>query len=100
CLRTNEVFNVYSYFDCQLMVLQKVGQFVSIADLHIGQIKKYNTVLSKEQLKEFTRAIGLAANGIGIGSFVYLRRIFENLILEAQGKASKNIDWDENSFRN
>ena len=39
--------------------------------------------MSKEDLKEFTRAIGLAANGVGIGSFVYLRRLFERLIQDA-----------------
>ena len=40
-------------------------------------IKQYDKELRKPDLKEFTRAIGLAANGVGIGSFVYLRRIFE-----------------------
>ena len=54
-----------------------------MADFHVSEIKKYNKVLSGEKSKEFTRAIGLAANGVGIGSFVYLRRIFEHLITEA-----------------
>lgn len=57
--------------------------------LNINQIRKYDKVLSGERLKEFTRASGLAANGVGIGSFVYLRRIFEELIGEAH-KAAKN----------
>jgi hypothetical protein len=82
------------------MVLQKIGQYVSIADLHISQIKKYDSVLTREQLKEFTRAIGLAANGVGIGSFVYLRRIFETLILEAHKKASINTSWNDDAFKN
>lgn len=62
--------------------LCKVGQSPSIADMHIAQVRQYDKVIEKNDLKDFTRAIGLAANGIGIGSFVYLRRIFERLIAE------------------
>lgn len=67
--------------------IMKIGQYPSIADIHIGQVKQYNKILSKEHEKEFTRAIGLAANGVGIGSFVYLRRIFERLIFTSAEKA-------------
>ena len=103
CLRTNIVFEFYfltfretdegNYF------LQKIGQVPSIADLHISQIKDYNKVLSKEKLKEFTKAIGLAANGVGIGSFVYLRRIFESLIEEAHDNLKQNESWEEEPYQ-
>ncbi|RXK82895.1 hypothetical protein [Filimonas effusa] len=83
CLRTKKDFYVYSFFDAEVQELQKVGQYVSIADIHISQIKAYDKVLSKDLLKEFIRAIGLAANGVGIGSYVYLRRIFESLLEDA-----------------
>jgi hypothetical protein len=50
-------------------------------------------------MREFTKAIGLAANGIGIGSFVYLRRIFEHLVSEAFEKAkSENDEFDVDAF--
>lgn len=103
CLRTDKSFYYYfvtfqkngagNYF------LHKIGQIPSIADLHISQIKNYNKVLPKERLKEFTKAIGLAANGVGIGSFVYLRRIFEHLIEEAHQKAKKMEGWKEVSYQ-
>lgn len=103
CLRTEQTFEYYfvtyrkngtgNYF------LHKIGQNPSIADLHISQIKDYNKVLSKEKLKEFTKAIGLAANGVGIGSFVYLRRIFEYLIGEAYAKAREKEGWDEIAYQ-
>lgn len=80
-------------------VLIKIGQFPSIADLHISQIKDYTKVLSHEKLKELTKAIGLAANGVGIGSFVYLRRVFEYLIEEAHIKAKKISGWDETVYQ-
>ena len=75
--------------------IMKIGQYPSIADVHIGQIKDYKGLLSKEELKDFTRAIGLAANGVGVGSFVYLRRIFENLIQSAYEQALKDDAIDK-----
>lgn len=45
------------------------------------------------------RAVGLAANGVGIGSFVYLRRIFEHLINEAYVKSSNGKKVDEPDFQ-
>jgi len=96
CKRTEEVFNFYVYVGEE--DVQKIGQFPSVADLNIGQIAKYDKVLSKEKLKEFTRAIGLKANGVGIGSFVYLRRIFEHLIEQEHLEAKKSNTWDEASF--
>lgn len=64
----------------------KIGQYPSTADFQIPQAEKYRKVLGEEKYKEFIRGIGLAAHGIGIGSFIYLRRIFENLIQEARRK--------------
>lgn len=50
-------------------------------------------------MREFTKAIGLAANGVGIGSFVYLRRIFEHLVFEALEVAKKDkTEFDETVF--
>lgn len=76
----------------------KIGQFPSIADLHISKIKNYDKVLDKEKLKEITRAIGLAADGVGIGSFVYLRRVFEHLLEEAHQIALTDESWDEDLY--
>ena len=65
----------------------KIGQWPSTADFQIPQAEKYRKILGEEEYKEFTRGIGLSAHGVGIGSFVYLRRVFENLIEEAHQKA-------------
>jgi hypothetical protein len=83
CKRYGDEFNFYILWIPEKSLLSKVGQFPSVADFHIGEIKQYKQLLNEEKLREFTRAIGLAANGVGIGSFVYLRRIFEHLISEA-----------------
>ena len=76
----------------------KIGQYPSVADIHIGQVKQYDKVLDKSILREFTKAIGLAANGVGIGSFVYLRRIFENLVYDAFDEAKREGGLDLELF--
>ncbi len=89
CQRYGDEINIFVFNDIEKSIIIKVGQHPSVADIHIGQVKQYDKVLEKPILKEFTRAIGLAANGVGIGSFVYLRRIFEKLIYEAFNEANK-----------
>lgn len=73
--------------------IQKIGQYPSYADLNIPQIAQYSLVLSPQDRQEFARAEGLAAHGIGVGSLIYLRRIFERLIEEAHQEASLSAGW-------
>lgn len=61
--------------------LIKIGQSPALADLTNKEIKKYQK-LDKNVFQELNRAIGLASHGIGVGSFVYLRRIVEKHILQ------------------
>lgn len=86
CTR-NESHAYHTYYFKAGNFFTKVGQFPSVADFQIPQAEQYRKILDEEQYKEFTRGIGLAAHGVGIGSFVYLRRVFENLIEEAHAKA-------------
>lgn len=51
-----------------------------------------------DYIEEFNKAISLASNGIDIGSFVYLRRIFESLLEEAHIKAAETDDWQEDIY--
>lgn len=77
----------------------KIGQYPSIADLSITSVEKYRKILGSKY-SEFSRSIGLKAHGIGIGSFVYLRRIFEGLIEEAHQEAlKKETVWDEGNYQ-
>lgn len=99
CKRYHDEFQFFILWDPSEKILYKVGQLPTVADFHVGEIKQYKKVLSNDKLKEFTRAVGLAANGVGIGSFVYLRRIFEYLIHEAYQLASSNGDVTEEDFQ-
>lgn len=98
CGRYKDKIDLILFLRAEDYAIMKIGQYPSVADIHRGQIKQYKSVLSKEDLKEFTRAIGLAANGVGIGSFVYLRRIFEKLIFEASAQAITDGIVDANKF--
>lgn len=99
CKRSDYEFLFYIIWRPKDRELIKIGQFPSIADFHINEIKQYKKLLPEEKLKEFTRAIGLAANGVGIGSFVYLRRIFEHLINDAYNQALKESAIEEGDYQ-
>jgi hypothetical protein len=82
----------YSYFfhyDEMEAVLIKIGQIPSLEDVAGVDIERYRKILGKD-FAELRRATGLFAHGIGIGAFVYLRRIFENLIEDARLAADPN----------
>ncbi|OGJ49250.1 hypothetical protein A2229_02315 [Candidatus Peregrinibacteria bacterium RIFOXYA2_FULL_33_7] len=90
CVCTRNKEHKYHIFFRKLKnVLLKIGQYPSVADFQIPQAEKYRNILGEEKYKELTRGIGLAAHGVGIGSFVYLRRIFEQLIENAHKQAIK-----------
>lgn len=78
--------------------IEKIGQYPSMADLHLYDVKKYSKALDEKYFKEFTKAIGLMSHGVGVGSFVYLRRIFEFLIEESHLKLKTTTGWDEEAY--
>lgn len=69
-----------------------------MAELSLYDVKRYAKALDKLYFREFTRAIGLAAHGIGVGSFVYLRRIFESLIENAHQEMISSPTWSEADY--
>jgi hypothetical protein len=81
----------------QANTLMKVGQYPSLADLATTEIGKYRKILGSVY-SEFNRAIGLYAHGVGIGAFVYLRRILEGLIERARQAAQGTDGWDESTY--
>ena len=98
CTR-NDSHAYHTYYFKAGNFLTKVGQFPSVADFQIPQVESYRKILDEEQYKEFTRGIGLSAHGVGIGSFVYLRRVFENLIEEARVKAqSEDKEFSDEKY--
>lgn len=80
--------------------IQKIGQYPSLADTAIGQLDRFRKILDGENPSEFHKALGLAAHGVGIGAFVYLRRVLERLIDARKEKAVKDGLLTEAEFEN
>lgn len=81
--------HLYSYFfhyHPMEAVLTKIGQSPSLEDVAGADIERYRGILG-DDFVELKRATGLFAHAIGIGAFVYLRRIFENLVEAARKSA-------------
>lgn len=98
--KDNDILRFVVFFNKVKSVAMKVGQYPSLADLQFAEIgKKYDKVLPDEDLKNLKKAIGLVAHGAGAGSFVYLRRIFENLIFEAFKVNTSTLNIEESDFK-
>jgi hypothetical protein len=97
CTRYDNEIIFLLHWEPKKRTITKVGQSPSLADFHLYELKKYDKIISDSLLKEFAKGIRLAAMGFGIGSFVYLRRIFESLIFETfeQHKDSLNMSTEE-----
>lgn len=72
--------------------LTKFGQRPSLEDIAGADIRQYEKVMPEGYFSELKRAGGLASHGIGIGSFVYLRRIFEKLIAAHHAELTAPIE--------
>jgi hypothetical protein len=55
-------------------------------------------VLEPSDASELHKAIGLAAHGVGVGSLVYLRRVFERLIMRRFAEFRDIEGWSEAKF--
>ncbi len=99
CARDDEHRLIF-YFRIHEGTISKVGQYPSLADLSTVDIKKYRKVLGNERYAEFNRGVGLISHGVGIGSFVYLRRILEHLVEEAHQVERTAEEWDEKKYTN
>lgn len=78
--------------------LIKIGQYPSIADNIKPELKKYKSILGEDRFSEFRRAVGLYSCGVGIGSYVYLRRIIEGLVFDRYEEKKDQLQISEEDF--
>ncbi len=98
CSRNSEHINLVFLFKSINNIISKIGQYPSMADLTTPELQKYRKILGEDLYREFNRAVRLVSHDIGIGAFVYLRRIFEKQIEEAHEKAKKSGSWNEEEY--
>jgi hypothetical protein len=97
CSRKEHRLIVFFSVDNQTLV--KIGQTPSLADIATAETILFKSVLAKNQLHELNKGIGLAAHGVGVGSYVYLRRVFESLVEEAHAIAINDSGWNEEEYQ-
>jgi hypothetical protein len=94
--RSHEI-RFWFYVDRRSLI--KVGQIPSIADLATPDKRRFSKILGQERQAEYNRGVGLHAHGVGIGSFVYMRRILEDLVEEAHQQASREPGWNDEEYQ-
>lgn len=97
CVR-NDLHKIHYYILRSGMTVQKIGQFPSVADISNDEVAQYRKGMTEEDAREFHKAIGLAAHGVGVGSFVYLRRVFERLINGRYEEFKEAEGWKDEDF--
>ncbi|OMQ44911.1 hypothetical protein [Ensifer sp. 1H6] len=90
---------VHFFFQLYDMRIQKVGQLPSLADISNSEVADFRKHMTKEDASEFYKAVGLAAHGVGVGSFVYLRRVFERLVYGRFTQFKDEEEWSEEDFQ-
>lgn len=85
CAKCHEDLVVYfKVIDDKIL---KIGSYPSTADLDIGRLICDCNIPKSKFPKGLTAAIGLKAQGVYIGAYAYLRRVYETLITEAANEA-------------
>lgn len=94
----NESHKLEFFFVKRGSQIIKVGQYPSSADIDLPQASGYSAILGIQYYNELKRSIGLHSHGIGIGSFVYLRRIIEKLVYDTFKEAEASGRLTEQQF--
>jgi hypothetical protein len=85
--------------DTELSIM-KIGQYPPISMLNEKLIRSFRKELDNHDYQELSKALQLHANGFPVASFVYLRRIYENLVEKEHRKQSTSQkNWDEEDYR-
>lgn len=96
----NSLHKLHFFIQINNGKISKVGQTPALADIAEQEIRKFKKILGASQYQEFSKAIGLYTHGVGVGSFVYLRRIIENFIIKpAYDKACETSTWDDTLYQ-
>jgi len=98
CTRNADHILLFDLFATTTSQLLKIGQYPSYADISVGNLNKYKSVLRNE-FSEFKKSIGLYSHGIGVGSFVYLRRIIETLVINEYEINKLDINVTDEEFK-
>lgn len=97
CVR-DDSHRIDFYFRIRNLTVEKIGQHPSLATIANDEVAPYRKEMEDTDASEFHKAIGLAAHGVGVGSFVYLRRVFERLIYRRFEEFKGAEGWEDKDF--
>lgn len=97
CARSDR-HTIRYYFRIDKLTVEKIGQYPSLASVASDAVSPYRKGMNDQDAREFHKAIGLAAHGVGVGSFVYLRRVFERLIYSRFEDFKVAEKWKDEEF--
>lgn len=80
------------------VVIRKIGQYPSMADIQYLESDKYRRIL-KKHYRGYSLALGLLASGVGCGSFIYLRRVLEFLVERLHKECIELEKWNEEEYQ-
>lgn len=96
CNKKHSLISIFN-LDKEKNKLIKIGQYPSLNDFDTT-LNKYSSILKDENRKDINKALGLESHGIGAGSFVYLRRVFEKLIFDVFDENAIEINMTKADF--
>ncbi len=97
CRYFNLIF--YIALDEEDNTFMKIGQYPPSYSFLLLKSKEFKKRLGNELFEEYKSAISSSSQGYNIGSFIYLRRIFEKLIESAHQDAKKGDNWREEDYK-
>lgn len=99
CVRSDaHTLSFYFRMRMRAMTVEKIVQYPSLATIANDEVAPYRKHMAEIDSSEFHKAIGLAAHGVGVGSFVYLRRVFERLIYSRFEEFKGSEGWEDKDF--
>jgi hypothetical protein len=85
--------------DDRVLTLQKIGQYPSLTKFMDFNLQQYEKLLKKfDAFDDLRKGYYMAAHGLGIGSYAYLRRVLEKLIIYKFGECQKDIGMNKTDF--
>lgn len=80
------------------VIMKKIGQYPSMKDMQFFECKEYKKILG-DNYKDYIMALGLNASGVGCGSFLYLRRVFEFIVEKMHKECLNQAGWEEVEYK-
>ena len=84
-------FNIYENY------ITKVGQYPDVNKYAYSNLSKYEKMLG-DYCIELKTSLRLHSNNVGVGAFVYLRRVFEKIFFDNYKEHSSKLTISEDDF--